>query len=101
MEKPQKKIAPLAGKGEVKKPHAYSNSSEAQRARLLAWFRTHGMIDTIEARRELDVLAPAARVHELRHRFGYSIDLVWTREPTDFGVMHRIGRYVFNPSGRA
>lgn len=91
------KIAPLAGKGEVKKSRSHSNAAADQRARLLAWLRLHGQIDTIEARRELDILAPAARVHELRHRFGHTIDLVWTREPTDCGCVHRVGRYVFHP----
>ncbi len=34
MKKPQNKIAPLAGKGEVKKPRSHFNSPEAQRQRL-------------------------------------------------------------------
>lgn len=97
MEKPQNKIAPLASKGEVKKPRSYFNSLEAQRQRLMAWFRVYGMIDTIAARRDLDILMPAARVHELRHRFGLKIDMVWVQQPTAGGRMHRVGQYVLRP----
>lgn len=99
MEKPQKKIAPLAGKGEVKKPRANNNSATAQRQRLREWFAVHGMVSTITARSELDILAPAARVHELRHRFGMEIDLIWVQQPTDCGKLHRVGLYVLRPGG--
>lgn len=75
----------------------HSNAASDQRARLLAWLRAYGQIDTIAARRDLDIMMPAARVHELRHRFGHTIDLVWTREPTDCGKLHRVGRYIFRP----
>lgn len=100
MEKPQNKIAPLVGKGEVKKPRSHFNSLEAQRQRLMDWFRAHGMIDTIAARRDLDILMPAARVHELRHRHGHQIDLVWVNEPTDCGRVHRVGKYVLQREAR-
>jgi len=97
MEKqPQNEIAPLA-QGEVKKPRQHFNSLEAQRQRLKAWLQVHGIISTLTARRELDILAPAARVHELRHRFGLLIDLVWIKEPTDCGRLHRVGLYVYRP----
>lgn len=99
MEKPQNKSAPLAGKGEVKKPRSHFNSLAAQRQRLMDWFRAHGMVSTLAARRELDILAPAARVHELRHRYGLKIDLVWVKEPTDCGRVHRVGQYVLRPEG--
>jgi len=46
-------------------------STHAQRARLLSWLEA-GPIDTITARRELNILAPAARVKELKER-GHSI----------------------------
>lgn len=71
-----------------------NNSSEAQRSRLQAWLRKHGSITTIEARRLLDILMPAARVHELRHRLRYAINLIWDVQPTDCGKLHKIGRYV-------
>lgn len=46
-------------------------STHAQRARLLSWLEA-GPIDTITARRELNILMPAARIKELRER-GHSI----------------------------
>lgn len=95
MEKPQKKIA-LREQGKGKKPHAHSNSSQAQRKRLLVALR-QGMVSTITARRELDILMPAARVHELRHRFGHQIDMVWVQQQTDCGRVHRVALYVLLP----
>lgn len=44
-----------------------STSSSAQRARLLARLRL-GPIDTLTARRDLNVLHPAARINELKER---------------------------------
>ncbi len=40
-------------------------STAAQRDRLLAWLKQCA-VDTITARRDLNILAPAARVRELR-----------------------------------
>ncbi len=73
-----------------------ANSAAAQRMRLLDLLRL-GPVSTIKARRELDILMPAARVHELRHRYGHEIDLVWHDEPTDCGKIHRVGLYVLQP----
>jgi len=94
MTTPQKKIALISGQGEGKTPHAHFNSAEAQRQRLMDWLRVHRMIDTLAARRDLDILAPAARVHELRHRYGHRIDLVWVKRSTDSGKFHRVALYV-------
>lgn len=95
MERPQR-IAPIEGQGEVKKPRSHFNAAHAQRQRLHDALRM-GMVSTITARSDLDILAPAARVHELRHRFGLEIDLVWVNEPTDCGRVHRVGQYVLRP----
>lgn len=76
-----------------KTPHDDSNSAEVQRRRLLAALRIQ-MVSTIVARRELDIMMPAARIHELRHRFGYQIDKVWVKQPTDCGKLHRVALYV-------
>lgn len=100
MTKPQKKIA-LREQGKGKKPRLHFNSLAAQRQRLLDWLRVHGMIDTITARRELDILGVAPRVHELRHRFGHQIDLVWVLQQTDCGRVHRVGQYVLRPESGA
>jgi hypothetical protein len=69
------------------------NSAEVQRERLLDALH-RGAVTTIQARRDLDIMMPAARVHELRHRDGYAIDTVWCIEPTDSGALHRVARYV-------
>ena len=88
---------PIPAQGNILRMH--SNSSAAQRQRLYAWLKVHGMISTIDARRNLDILMPAARVHELRHRYGHQIDLVWVQQPTDCGKLHRVGQYVLCPEG--
>jgi hypothetical protein len=76
-----------------KTPRGNSNSSAAQRQRLLDALRRY-MVSTIAARRDLDIMMPAARVHELRHRYGYQIDKVWIEQPTDCGKLHRVALYV-------
>lgn len=72
-------------------PH--ENCAEAQRERLLDAL-SRGSVTTIQARRDLDIMMPAARVHELRHGEGYNIATVWCTEPTDSGALHRVARYV-------
>ena len=68
------------------------NSAHSQGMRLLK--RLHeSNLTTIEARRDLDILMPAARVFELRAR-GYDIATIWTEGATDCGRKHRIARYV-------
>lgn len=69
------------------------NSAAAQRDRMLSVLRVRS-ISTIEARRDLDVMMPAARIHELRHREGHEIATVWVNEPTQHGAIHRVARYV-------
>lgn len=86
------------GAGNTKNLQANANSLAAQRQKLLGWLRSKGRISTLTARRDLDILAPAARIFELRHRFGQSIDLVWVRESTDCGKLHRVGLYVLKRS---
>ena len=68
------------------------NSAHSQRMRLLKKLRETD-VTTIEARRDLDILMPAARVFELR-AIGHDIATVWTSAPTDCGRKHRIARYV-------
>jgi len=43
-----------------------STSLSSQRARLLAYMRAHGSINTFEAISELNILRPGARIAELR-----------------------------------
>ena len=68
------------------------NSAHSQRMRLLKKLRESN-VTTIEARRDLDILMPAARVFELR-AIGHDIATIWTNAPTDSGRIHRIARYV-------
>lgn len=90
-----KENAPAAA-GALKKSHTKNNSgnsTEAQRSRLLERLRI-GPVSTIEARRDLDILMPAARVHELRHREGFNILSFWRTEETDSGQKHNVALYV-------
>lgn len=73
--------------------HSSSNRAEDQRQRLLQRLG-EGAISTIEARRDLDIMMPAARVHELRHNHGHHIETVWVQQATDCGKVHRVALYV-------
>lgn len=66
--------------------------ASAQRARLLAALRIR-TITTLQARRTLDILHPAARAQELRED-GHDIITVWTFDFTAEGRRHRVAKYV-------
>ena len=68
------------------------NSAAAQRARVLDAVRS-GPKSTIQLRRDWDVLAPAARILELKRR-GFDILTHWVHEATDCGKLHRVAQYV-------
>ena len=76
----------------LSKPRQHDNSTEAQRQRLLAALRRRP-VTTIEARRDLDIMAPAPRIFELRQR-GFQIVTIWAHQATDCGREHRVARYV-------
>ena len=92
-------MEPNTAAGDTKREHSIThtmhsgNSANEQRARLLERLKL-SPVDTITARHELDILMPAARVHELRHKYGLVIDLVWIKQPTNCGKLHRVGKYV-------
>ena len=69
------------------------NSAHSQRMRFLAEIEVRQSLTTIEARRDLDILMPAARVFELRD-MGYDIVTVWTQGETEGGRKHRIAQYI-------
>jgi len=69
------------------KQSQHPNSLSAQRQRVIERLRK-GPADTLTLRREEDVLMPAARVHELIHRFGYSITSLRVRRETEIGRLH-------------
>jgi len=70
------------------------NSASAQRARLLAHLQT-APLDTLEARKLLDILMPAARICELRKQ-GKRIDTVRVMRTTDEGKLHSVALYVLH-----
>ena len=69
------------------------NSASAQRSRLLAAL-IKGPVSTLKARRDDDIMHPAARVQELRKR-GHLIDTVWTADFTSEGNLHRVALYLY------
>lgn len=71
------------------------DSSQSQRLRLLERLKVEP-VDTITARRELDVMHPAARIQELKQR-GKLIDTVRVGRPSDCGKVHRVALYVLLP----
>lgn len=73
--------------------HFADDSAQAQRARLRDALRI-APVSTIEARRNLDIMMPGTRIHELRHREGLNIVTHWSKEPTECGKLHRVARYV-------
>lgn len=73
--------------------HICGNSSEAQRQRLMAHIRQHGSIDTVQARRDLDIMHPGGRVLELR-KAGVPIETIRVSVPTEAGKLHSVGRYI-------
>lgn len=72
------------------------DDSAAQRNRLLTALRK-GPVTTLQARAELDVLHPAGRVQELRHKGGFNIVTQWHSEETIPGHRHRVAMYILCP----
>ena len=66
---------------------------EAQRKRLLKAL-TIAPVSTIEARNQLNILAPAPRIFELRHDQGFNIITNWITTITPEGYKHRVAEYV-------
>lgn len=65
----------------------------AQRRRLLKQLQEKGSVTTLEARRHLDIMSPAARIFELRHQDNCNIQLHWVDELTDTSIRHKVGKY--------
>ena|SRR5690606_38611130 len=78
---------------------AHPNSTTAQRTRLINRLK-QGPLSTFDARTELDVMHPAARVQELREQ-GYHIETIWSLEQSPCGRLHRVARYVLHPGDDA
>lgn len=94
----KKSPAPNNKKLSLNKKPAHSNTASAQRVRLLTALRK-GPVSTIKARHELDIIAPAPRVYELRHIDGMRIITHWRTETTPEGFTHRVAEYVLLSQG--
>lgn len=77
-----------SGRGNGAGNYPYATAA-TQRRRLHAYLRDHGNISTTEARAALAIMAPAARVWELRHDEGHRI--ITERDS------HRVARYYLLP----
>lgn len=75
------------------------NSTASQRSRILAYLRIRPL-DTITARRELNIMHPSARIGELI-RAGYTIETVMIDRASDCGNIHRVGMYILREGGAA
>lgn len=72
----------------------YDNSAKSQRQRLLDYFKNNKpFISTSEIRKELGIMAPAARIFELRHNQGLEITCDRIKELDQNGVTHWMGLY--------
>jgi len=90
MKSPKEKAAPTAA---IPKTSSTKSTSIAdQRQRILERLRL-APATTIELREELDVLAPAPRIFELRHNYGYEIHSVRVMDETKPGHLHSVSRY--------
>jgi hypothetical protein len=69
------------------------NSPKPQCIKLLRELQKHP-VSTIYAREELDIMAPAPRVFELRNNQGLNIFTHWKTESTACGKNHRVAEYV-------
>ena len=68
------------------------NGAAAQRLWAIDLLRA-GPKSTLQLRRDGDILAPAARILELKRR-GFDILTHWVQEATDCGKLHRVALYV-------
>ena len=70
------------------------NSAQNQRLKLLDWLLEKNSITTTQARTNLDIMSPAARILELK-RHGYLINTVPAEWVSEHGINHKgVARYV-------
>lgn len=70
-----------------------SSRTVDQRQRLLEALFC-GSVSTLDARKRLDIMHPAARIKELRE-MGFNIVTHWALEPTKGGKLHKVARYAY------
>ena len=73
-----------------------SKTPAAQRLLLLRRLEKSAC-STIAARHELDILAVAPRIFELRHWYGYNIQTHYTTALNPGGCTHKVAYYVLLP----
>ncbi len=73
-----------------------NNDIKSQRLAILAWLKSKSLT-TLEARTQLDIFHPAARIQELRKR-GHHIFTHWETVYTG-NKKHRIAKYVLFSEG--
>ena len=70
------------------------NSSSNQCLKILDWLFEKGNITTTQARQDLDVISPAARILQLK-KAGYLIIKISDTWTSEHGINHKgVGRYV-------
>lgn len=93
-----KKDNPAGGWGKKNVPvDSNTNSAASQRGRIMTWLREMPL-STLQARKYLDVLHPAARIQELKEA-GHNIITYWHIEESAPGRRHRVGLYVLLADG--
>ncbi len=78
------------------KAKKFDLSSEAQCVRLLNRLKK-GACTTVQLRHEEDIVAPAARVHRLRHELGLNVKTFYVTDSNPGGGRHRFAKYVLMP----
>ena len=70
------------------------NSTQNQRLKLLDWLLEKNSITTTQARINLDIMSPAARILELK-KHGYLINTVPAEWVSEHGINHKgVARYI-------
>lgn len=80
-------------KSKTTKRNFKDNSTSNQCLKILDWLLEKGNITTTQAREHLDIMSPAARILQLKQA-GYQIVTVWDSWTSEYGIKHRIARYV-------
>ncbi|QJR82265.1 hypothetical protein CA267_016660 [Alteromonas pelagimontana] len=76
-----------------KQNNIHSTSLVAQRQRLLEALRERSLT-TVDCRNELNIIAPAPRIYELRHNYGHEILTERVTVADNHGRLHpRVARY--------
>ncbi len=76
------------------KQQGNDNSTAVQRQKIYQKLVQDGSVSTIEARRDLDIMMPGARIFELKHKEGYDIQTILVEEETEAGNLHKVARYI-------